>query len=70
MNAIKATGQGVRLDLELDELALLVAALNEIANGVHISDAEFETRLGFTREEARECLKRLHSLYTGLIDER
>jgi hypothetical protein len=34
-------------------------ALNEVCNGVHIADAEFQTRLGHARLELASILKRL-----------
>lgn len=42
--------------LSSDELTLLNNALNEVCNGVAIEDAEFATRLGASREEARVLL--------------
>ena len=46
----------VRLVLGEDELVLIANALNEVANGVHIEEAEFVTRLGADRAEAQELL--------------
>ncbi|MEK7693107.1 MAG: hypothetical protein AAB349_02860, partial [Chloroflexota bacterium] len=62
---MRLSKDNVTLRVERDELALLVAALNEVCNGVHIGDAEFETRLGFTRAEARELLARLSDVSSG-----
>ena len=47
------------------ELVILNNALNEVCNGVHTDDAEFETRLGATREEARALLLRISGLLDG-----
>jgi len=47
------------------ELVILNNALTEVCNGVHIDDAEFETRLGATREEARALLLRISGLLDG-----
>ncbi len=44
------------------DLVLINNALNEVCNGVDIADAEFETRLGGSREEARELLGRIGRL--------
>ncbi len=48
--------------LSEDELALINNALNEVCNGVHIEDPEFRTRLGATREEARNLLSAVNQL--------
>ena len=45
-----------------DDLVLLNNALNEVCNGVHIEEPEFHTRLGATKEEARELLSRINSV--------
>ena len=45
-----------------DELVLISNALNEVCNGIEIDDAEFATRLGAQREEARRLLENLGSL--------
>jgi len=69
MNAVKLTEKDVAVTLNHDELALLLGALNEVCNGVRISDADFQTRLGFTREQAREVLSRIHDLYLKVTSE-
>jgi hypothetical protein len=50
----------ITLKLSQDELLLLNNALNEVCNGVHIDDAEFSTRLGASRNDARRLLERIH----------
>jgi hypothetical protein len=45
------------------ELALINNALNEVTNGLHIEDWEFETRLGASREEARSLLSEVSAAY-------
>jgi hypothetical protein len=47
------------------ELVTLNNALNEVCNGVHIDDPEFETRLGVTRAEARALLLKISGLIGG-----
>lgn len=44
-----------------DDLVVLNACLNELCNGVHIEDWEFQTRIGVTRAEVRELLDRIHA---------
>ena len=54
----KSTSSGkFLLDVSRSELILLNNALNEVCNGVHISDSEFSTRLGASRNQARRLLQ-------------
>ena len=62
MNTVSMNRKHVTIELDRDEVMLLNGALNEVCNGVHISDAEFATRLGGDREETRRLLERIHSL--------
>ena len=62
MNKVKVAKERVTVELTQDEVMLLNGALNEVCNGVHISDAEFATRLGGDREETRRLLDRIHEL--------
>jgi hypothetical protein len=62
MQSLKVERDGIVVSLSQEELAILNNALNEIANGVRISDADFETRIGFTRAEVRDLLARVSSL--------
>lgn len=42
-----------------EELVVLNNALNEVCNGLPLSDVEFETRIGYSREIARKVLKKI-----------
>jgi hypothetical protein len=42
-----------------EDLIVLNNALNEVCNGLSISDDEFETRIGYSREVARKVLKKI-----------
>jgi hypothetical protein len=44
---------------------MLVGALNEVCNGVHIQDWEFQTRLGRTRPLMRQLLDEVASVKLG-----
>ena len=44
---------------------MLSGALNEVVNGVHIADFEFQTRLGWDREVLRLRLREIHDFLTG-----
>lgn len=62
MHSLKLERGEVAISLTEDELLILNQALNEIANGVHISDAEFQTRVGYTRAEVRDLLSKVSEL--------
>lgn len=62
MQSLKLERGEVAVTLTHDEILMLNQALNEVANGVQISDAEFETRIGFTRRQVRELLARVNAL--------
>ena len=52
-----------KVELTDAELVVVNNALNEVCNGVHIEDDEFETRLGVSRDDARALLLKV----TGLL---
>ena len=62
MQSLKLERGEVAVTLTHDEILMLNQALNEVANGVQISDDEFETRIGFTRRQVRELLARVNAL--------
>lgn len=53
------------IDFSADELFLINNALNEVCNGVHIEDWEFQTRLGVPREEALKLLTKVSKALRG-----
>jgi hypothetical protein len=50
------------LDVSGQELTLLNNALNELCNGVYISDQEFATRLGAQKSEAKILLSQISAV--------
>jgi hypothetical protein len=48
--------------LSNDELIMLNNALNEVCNGVHIADTEFQTRLGSDRGALRALLAQISEM--------
>ncbi len=58
--AVKQSGAADGRDWTRVDLLLIKNALNEVCNGVDIEDFEFQTRLGASREDARELLRRIH----------
>jgi len=64
---LKSSGGGrFLLDVSEAELLLLNNALNEVCNGVHLDEAEFSTRLGVSRDEARRLLRLLNAALKGI----
>lgn len=58
--------RGAEVILSETELMIILAALNEVCNGVDIDDFEFTARIGAEREEARSVLGRVESLHEEL----
>lgn len=52
----------VALEVSPHELMLINNALNEVCHGVEIGEAEFPTRLGGSRDEAKALLRRVGQL--------
>lgn len=63
---INVDNETVSLILTRTELVLLNNVLNEICNGVKIP--AFSTRLGFTREEAKDLLGQINTAINTLDD--
>ena len=47
------------IDASAEELRIMSQALNEICNGAHLQEWDFQTRMGAEREEARAVLRSL-----------
>jgi hypothetical protein len=62
MQTAKLADGQVTVQLNVDDISLLNNALNEVCNGVHLSDPDFETRLGVSRAKARDLLRQIHDL--------
>ncbi len=62
MEVIDTTPESSVIRLSNDEISMLNNALNEVCNGVHISEAAFGTRLGATKSEMRGLLNEIHRL--------
>lgn len=56
--AFKSSGR-ILLSLTRSELVTLSNSLNEVCNGINITEAEFETRVGASRSEGLELLARI-----------
>jgi hypothetical protein len=53
--------RSLHLQLSDDEIVMLNNCLNEICNGVHIEDWEFQTRVGWSRAEVQKLLSRINA---------
>jgi hypothetical protein len=67
MKTIAVRPTGVDLSLSLDELDLLRNGLNEARLAVK-GDADFETRLGVTRDEASRMIEELIAIMARVLD--
>ena len=56
MEVLHRNPQAAEVRLTRGELAIINNALNEICNGLPLEDVEFQTRIGFSREVARQVL--------------
>lgn len=65
MKRVAVDAEGVTIRLSRSELGLVNNALNEIANGVTISDPEFQTRLGESRASVRRLLTEVGDIYSA-----
>ena len=55
MKVNSATVEAASIDLTRDEISILINALNEVCNGIHL-ERESDTRMGCSVEEARKLL--------------
>ena len=60
MEIIEAKENKTIVSLSSTEITILNNALNEICNGVDIP--EFETRIGYSRQQVEDLLDQIHSL--------
>jgi hypothetical protein len=66
MERVAVDTEGATIRLSRSELGLVNNALNEVANGVDISDSEFQTRLGESRSDVRQLLTEVGDVYGAL----
>lgn len=65
VNLVHQSGHRFLLSASRAELIGIANALSEVCNGVHIADAEFETRLGSSRERLRGILASVSSFLSA-----
>ena len=54
--------EAVVLEVNRGELILINNSLNEVSNGIHMDELEFQTRLGVPVEDARRLIRRIKAL--------
>jgi hypothetical protein len=59
MNLVLRSSDCALLSITAEELVTLSNALNEVCNGIHIDDRDFQTRVGVDRGVAIEMLRRI-----------
>ena len=59
MAEIKSTEQGAILTLSADELLIVNNALAAVCHGVRVTEDDFPTLIGASREEGRALLRQL-----------
>ena len=59
MAEIKSTQHGVVLTLSTDELLIINNALAAVCHGVRVTESDFSTLIGTSREDGRELLRQL-----------
>jgi hypothetical protein len=66
MQLVVVDTEGVTVRLSRSELGVVNNALNEMANGVDMSDAELQMRLGVPRSDVRRLLTEVGDIYGAL----
>jgi len=66
MELISADERAATVRVTPAELRIIGQALNEIANGVHLYEEEFQTRMGSTRDEVREVLRQTGQVFDSV----
>jgi hypothetical protein len=59
MNLILKTTPRYLMTLTSEDLTGILNALNEVCNGLHFSESEFQTRLGHNRSELMSLLQKV-----------
>ncbi len=67
---IRATADAITISLGPDDALAVNNALNEICNGVHLDEWDFQTRMGVDREHARKVLHAISAAISVMIEQR
>lgn len=61
VDIIQTSADVITVSLEPDDVLAISNALNEICNGVHLDDWDFQTRIGVEREQVQAVLDVINS---------
>ncbi|HEX8399274.1 MAG TPA: hypothetical protein VF644_17700 [Pyrinomonadaceae bacterium] len=53
----------LNISLTKEEIRIIHQTLNEVCNGIHFEESEFETRIGTDRDSARKMMSKLETVY-------
>ncbi|WP_405396234.1 hypothetical protein [Microbispora hainanensis] len=69
MEIIRATADAITISLGPDDALAVNNALNEICNGVHLDEWDFQTRMGVDREHARKVLQTMGAAISAMKEQ-
>ncbi|MFG2075406.1 hypothetical protein [Nonomuraea maritima] len=67
---IRATADVITVDLGPDDALAISNALNEVCNGIHLDDWDFQTRMGVDRDHARTVLRGINDSIAAMKEQR
>lgn len=66
MKLIKQDQHSAEIQFTIDELEMLINALNEVCHGIDIE--EFETRLGVSQKKMEQLLRHLNKILSSSLN--
>ncbi|GAA2776478.1 hypothetical protein [Nonomuraea dietziae] len=70
MEIIRVTSDVITVGLGPDDALAISNALNEICNGVHLDEWDFQTRMGVDRAQARKVLRAIGAAIDMMKEQR
>ncbi|MFI7419552.1 hypothetical protein [Nonomuraea sp. NPDC049684] len=67
---VGATAEVITVKLGPDDALAINNALNEVCNGVHLDDWDFQTRMGVERDQARTVLRAISDSIAAMREQR
>ncbi|MEU8320513.1 hypothetical protein AB0C33_19330 [Nonomuraea sp. NPDC048881] len=67
---VRATAEVITVNLGPDDALAINNALNEVCNGVHLDDWDFQTRMGVERDQARSVLRAISDSIDAMREQR
>ncbi|MFI7704378.1 hypothetical protein [Nonomuraea sp. NPDC049480] len=69
MDVTRITADVITVDLSPDDALAINNALNEVCNGIHLDDRDFQTRMGVERDHARAVLRAINNSISLMKDQ-